>query len=254
MNLFATLPKPPSLLSRGIDLRNCDTAEMMASLADGCADLVVADPPWTYSTTLRDAFGDLNPAERAAGKPSIPRYTTGSPSDYYATMTTKQIADQVAQAHRIARRLALWLTWPLLGEWERSSRGWAWGPPVSGGAWVKSGEGDAGHYGPGFHWSGCSEPVFVYSQPKSHTDRTVPLRNAWVEPPREHSRKPTGWQAQMIRKWVPEGGLVVDVYAGLGSVAEAVIEAGGGRRYIGAELSEERHNQALSLLAQWRSR
>jgi len=58
--------------------------------------------------------------------------------------------------------------------------------------------------------------------------------------------------AQWIRRWVPAGGLVVDPYAGLGAVAEAVILAGGGRRYIGTEIDPERHAAAMGLIAQVR--
>ena len=79
-------------------------------------------------------------------------------------------------------------------------------------------------------------------------------RDAWYSPPTEHSRKPVEWMAQMIRRWCPPGGRVVEPYAGLGAVAEAVLEAGEGRSYLGAEIDPERHLGALSLLGQWRGR
>jgi tRNA/tmRNA/rRNA uracil-C5-methylase (TrmA/RlmC/RlmD family) len=47
---------------------------------------------------------------------------------------------------------------------------------------------------------------------------------------------------------VPPGGLVLDLYAGLGSVPEAVVMAGEGRRYIGAEIDEDRHAAALAIV------
>lgn len=190
------------------------------------ADLVIADPPWSYVQKIGASRAD----------------------NHYNCAPTSELAAFVGSLASRAPRLALWLTWPLLGEWERATRGWAWGSPVTGGAWTKSRAGDAGHYGQGYHWAGCSEPVLVYAS-KAHTDRSAPLRNAWIEAPGKHSRKPSQWQAQWIRRWVPEGGLVLDPYAGLGSVAEAVLLAGGGRRYLGTEIDPERHAQALDLLA-----
>jgi DNA modification methylase len=55
-----------------------------------------------------------------------------------------------------------------------------------------------------------------------------------------------------VRRWVPPGGLVADPYAGLGTVARAVLSAGGGRRYVGWEIDAERHAAASSLIAQWK--
>ena len=224
--LFANLPRPPTLLSRGIDLRCCDTVEMLESL-DEPADLVVADPPWSY----------------------VQRIGATRAENHYACLTTPQIVAHVERA--VGYRLALWITSPLLGAWPHELAGW--GPVITAGAWVKSREGDEGHYGQGYHWAGCTELVLLYTHQPRHTDRAVPLRSAWVEPPGTHSRKPVEWQRQWIRRWVPPGGLVVDMYAGLGSVAEAVLLAGEGRRYVGAEIDPERHQQALSLLAQARA-
>lgn len=219
----ARTPVAPS----GIDLRCCDAAEMLASLTEE-AHLVVADPPWSYSQS--------NGASRA--------------DSHYGCLSIEQIAAHLSLAAKKAPRLALWITGALVAEWDAQHT--PWGRPVTEGAWVKSGEGDSGHYGQGYHWAGCAEFVRVYTRGGCHTDRAVPLRNAWVEPPGGHSEKPVEWQAQWIRRWVPPGGLVVDVYAGLGSVARATLLAGEGRRYVGAELSPERHSAALSLLAQMR--
>lgn len=213
--------RPPS--RPGIDLRcaSCTDVDWPE------ADLVIADPPWSYYTP-----SDCNPEHQ------------------YGCLTTAQIV--LAMNRLRAKRLAVWLTWPLLAEWTEATNGWRWGGPTTGGAWTKSGEDDTGHYGQGFHWAGCSELVLVYTD-SPHTDRSVPLRNAWVEPPGLHSRKPAAWQAQWIRRWVPEGGLVLDPFAGLGSVAEAVLLAGGSRRYLGTEIDPERHRQAMSLIAQVRA-
>ena len=75
------------------------------------------------------------------------------------------------------------------------------------------------------------------------------VRSGHASEPEEHSRKPAGWMADWCRAWVPPGGLVLDLYAGLRSVAEAVVMAGEGRRYIGAEIDPERHASACARVA-----
>ena len=205
-----------------IDLRCCSCTDVDWPEAD----LVIADPPWRY--------------EQAIGE--------GTADDHYDGLEVSQIVAHLEPLYRRSPLLALWLTWPLLGEWQA-----AWSPaPTTGLAWTKSGPADTGHYGPGYWAAGCSEPVLLYSRGGGYCDRSQLLRGAWIEPPREHSRKPSAWMAQWIRRWVPPGGLVLDPYAGLGAAAEAVILAGDKRRYLGTEIDPERHAGALALLAQVR--
>ena len=206
-----------------IDIRRCDVAQLLPMEGD----LAVADPPWLY----RQAHGE------------------SAQADHYSGLPVGEIVEHLAQLR--APRLALWITWPVLAsDWPEALPGW--GRPVTGGAWFKSERKAAGHYGQGYHWAGCSEPVLIYTRGASYLDRSVKLRNAWIEPPGPHSRKPVAWMTQWLRRWCPPGGRVVDPYAGLGAVAEAVLSAGGARTYQGAELDPERHAGALSLLAQWR--
>lgn len=218
-------PRPSALPERLdpslVDLRCESASHLLARLDDGEAALVIADPPWSYSQS--------HGASRA--------------DDHYPTLPLEDIAMHLRGAHRVGRRLALWITGALLGEWVAMKT--PWGQPITAGAWVKSREGDEGHYGQGYHWAGSSELVLLYARDGSHTDRSSALRNAWIEERGEHSCKPIGWQTQWIRRWVPEGGLVVDLYAGLGSVAQATLLAGGGRRYVGCELDPARHAEAL---------
>jgi hypothetical protein len=216
--------RPPA--RPGIDLRCASCADVDWPEAD----LVIADPPWSYVQRIGESRAE----------------------NHYRVVPTSQIVAWLERLAARAPRMALWLTWPLLGEWERATREWDWGSPVTGGAWCKSGEGDEGHYGQGYHWAGCSELVLVYAS-GAYVERAEPIRNAWVEPPGVHSRKPVEWQRQMVRRWCPPGGLVLDPFAGLGSVAEAVLLAGEGRRYLGTEIDPERHAAALALLAQVRA-
>ena len=218
-----TPPGPP----KGIDFR-CATFQEIAATIDEPVAMVVSDPPWLYDNTIGQA----------------------SPALHYGGLEMPEIVEHLTIAAGLSSRLLLWHTWPkMAGDWTMELP--KWGRPVTGGAWFKSDPEDSGHYGPGYHWAGCSEPVLIYTRPGSHTDRSQPLRNAWHSKPGPHSRKPVGWMRQWLRRWTKPGDLVLDMYAGLGSVAEACILEN--RRYIGAEPDEDRHRRALGLLAQVRT-
>lgn len=150
---------------------------------------------------------------------------------------------------RYGGRLALWTCWPLLVEAVVASRVVPWldVPGIewkTGGAWTKG-----GRPGVGYHWRGHSEPVLVGVRKGGAAGRCASmLRSGFFSHPEQHSRKPAPWMADWVRAWVPAGGLVLDLYAGLGSVAEAVAMAGEGRRYLGAEIDPERHATALAMV------
>ena len=223
--MLFTPPEPPGPPA-GIDLR-CATFQDIAATIDEPVAMVISDPPWSYSQSMGTADAAIQ----------------------YAGLPIPEIRDHLTTAAALSSRLALWHTWPILtADWDQCID--LWGRPVTGGAWLKSDAEDSGHYGPGYHWAGCSEPVLIYTRPGSYTDRSQPLRNAWHERPGPHSRKPVGWMRQWLRRWTKPGDLVLDMYAGLGSVAEACILED--RRYIGAEPDEDRHRRALGMLAQVR--
>lgn len=229
----------PAPLPDVIDLRNTDALDMLASVPRGTADLVVADPPW-------DAY-----TQQANG---------AEPHLHYPTQSHDEIARVLAACADVLRpggRLALWCTWPLLVEAFASDRmlphmmtgrpwlqvaGLRW---VSGGAWVK----DECPPGVGYHWRGHSEPVLLAVRDGGPAGRAATmLRSGYASTPGEHSRKPVSWQRDWVEAWVDPGGLVVDPYAGLGSVTSAVALAGGGRRYVGAELSTDRYLRARAMV------
>lgn len=212
-------------------------------------DLAIADPPWAY----RQKFG----ASEAA--------------DHYDGLPVPVIIRHLARLR--TPRMAMWITGPI-DETDWPAKIIGWGRGVSRGAWVKTrgdldgdeeavqeAEENEGHYGQGFHWAGCAEYVKLYTRRvrtpdgrdwmSPYIDRGQKLRNSHVGPPMAHSWKPVRWMSQWIRRWVPPGGKVVDPYAGLGSVAHAVLHAGGGRRYEGYEIDPERHADGAELLSCW---
>lgn len=133
------------------------------------------------------------------------------PERIYLTLSDEDIGEHLRQCVRVLRpggRLAMWTCWPLLMDAVTAGCRPPW-LDIPGLRWVSGG--------------------------------------AWTEP-EQHSRKPAPWQASWVEAWVPPGGLVVDPYAGLGSVAEAVVLAGEGRRYVGAEIDPRRHAKASAFV------
>jgi len=228
--LFAS-PVPPPI--DGVDLRCCDVQALLGEVRG--AAMIHADPPWRY---------------RSAGVPRgtaalAEHYSAGAVGDHYDGLSDFDIARHVDAAFGCAAHnayLVLWTTWPKLYEWveefARHGKRWKY---VTGGAWGKT---DSGA-GIGYHWRGNSEPVLIYKKGKPKPCATI--SNFCGHPRGEHSEKPLPMLEDMARAFCPPGGLVFDLYAGLGPMARACLSES--RRYIGAEIDEERHRKALGLLA-----
>jgi hypothetical protein len=240
---------------------------MLGSLPDGCAALLHFDPPWQYFTGTS--------GHGAAGK-------------HYQQSPEAEIAALLARAYRVGAAdsyLAVWCTFPKLGEWTARPRherkqgeitaallseleplltpeqfahfaqrmtipalspheivedaGWAY---ISGGAWGKT-----GGLGVGYHFRGDAEILLLYRKgsPRPHGGSKT---NLWLEPRTlTHSEKPqTALRA--LARMVPPGALVVEGYAGSGSMARACRATG--REYIGCEGDPQRHALALVRLSQ----
>ena len=224
-------PVPP--VPAAVELHLADVEAVLQELPESSADLVVADPPW----------------ELYRERPGV-----AAPDGRYPVLGEAEIGAHLAAAVKVLRpggRLALWTCWPLLvaalagpkPPWLRVP----WLTWRTGGAWSKGGP-----PGVGFHWRGHSEPVLVGVRHGPAGRARGIVRSGWHSTAREHSRKPAEWMAEWVAAWVPPGGLVVDLYAGLGPVAEAVLLAGDGRRYVGAEIDPERHGAALAAVARCR--
>lgn len=220
-------PAPPTPTS--IDLRCCDVADLLTEVRG--ASLVFADPPWDL---YHQKPGKAHPEENA-----------------YQCLTLREIKAHLTAAADSAAagsRLVFWYTWPLEPEIVAADvpgKPWAY---KTGGSWCKV---DA--HGPGYHWAGNDEPVRIYTKKGTpYRDTSIPLRSGFSSKPEGHSAKPVGWQADMIRRWTRPGDLVLDLYAGSGSVAIACVDTG--RRYVGAEIDPTRHAAALGRLADHVSR
>jgi len=221
-------PLPPA--PAGIDLRHCDARELLEDPDVGEACLVIADPPWSYTQ----------------GPGAV------DPSLQYSTLSDQDIAEIMQRAGGAVAcdaRLAMWCTWPKLGEWwaawdrTRSPR-WQY---VTGGAWNKT---DLG--GVGYHWLGRSEPVLIYKRGAPCATKWGGLTNSHISRALGHSEKPAEWIVGWLERWTEPGDLVVDLFAGLAPVAVACLRTG--RRYLGAELNGERHRAGSVRIAreQWK--
>jgi hypothetical protein len=239
MTQIPLLEAPAPALPQGIDLRCMNFLDLVPDIQG--ARLVFADPPWSYSNS-----GDK----------------TRSAASHYSCLPMAEIVDHLRIAHDYTAAddayLVLWATFPLLSEWmsvaTEGAIGWRY---VTGGAWAKTGA-----PGAGFHWRGNAEPVLIYRRGKPKPTSTRLLRSVHVSEQHRwrgdrrygealsHSEKPIGWQANMIDVWSSPGDLVLDVYAGLGTVARACLKSG--RRYAGAEIDPDRHRQAIDRIALYR--
>lgn len=211
------------------DLRCCSAEDLIASLAPGSVDAVIADPPWKYGSP-RDAvtLGGL-----AAGV-----------ADAYQEMPDRLVVwslDLAFDATPADAYLAVWCTWPKLAEWfaVHGSMRWRY---VTGGAWTKS-----NGFGVGFHHAGDSEfwLLYVKGSPRPAEGRQT---NAVHAPRLGHSEKPQAALDVLVKTVAPVGGLILDPFAGE-SASLARCCARLGRRYVGAEIDPERHQRALRRLA-----
>jgi N6-adenosine-specific RNA methylase IME4 len=232
-----------------MDLRCQDVRAMIASLPDRCAAFVMADPPWPYS--------DGGPP---MGKRRDAPNLRGIAKCYYHGLDEATIAEHLAMTHRIAASdcyLAVWCTFPKIFEWAAHDAivrqsGWRY---VTGAAWGKTG----GAWGVGFHFRGDAELCLLYKKgnPRPLTGSASNLwltgedapGGLWLEARSRHSEKPQTALRALVSMAAPVGGLVVDCYAGeSASLARACRVLG--RRYVGAELDQARHQRALVRLSQ----
>lgn len=211
-------------MTEDIQLLNCDVADLLRDLPDGCASLIHADPPWTYDNDTIQGGAWLK----------------------YDTLTLPGIAAHMEGAARVAQYdayLMVWCTYPLLMDWAQFGiglKGWEY---ITGGSWGKT-----NGIGVGVHFRGDAELLLLYRKGNPR-----PLdgskSNLWLAPRIGHSEKPQKALRALVSMAVPEDGLVLDLYAGeSASLARACRALG--RRYIGAEIDPERHRRAMLRLQQ----
>jgi N6-adenosine-specific RNA methylase IME4 len=211
-----------------IDLRCEDVGLMLKSLPDECAPLITADPPWRYSDGGRDS-------------------ARGVASNHYDGLPMEFISAHLGKTYRVAAQnayLAVWCTFPMLHEWILHfnvfhREGWEY---ITGGAWGKTNGLGVGH-----HFRGDAEVVLLYK--KGTPKPLATTSNLWLAPRIGHSEKPQRALRALVAMAVPQGGLVVDLYAGSSASMARACRALG-RSYVGAELDPGRHAEAMQRMSQ----
>tara|TARA_R110000796_G_scaffold130082_1_gene245712 strand:+ start:109 stop:804 length:696 start_codon:yes stop_codon:yes gene_type:complete len=224
---LALFPRVVPPAPAGIDLRCCGVDDLLPTLEAESFDLVVADPPWTYTHTCGQ--GD-------------------QPSDQYKCLSMEEIRKHLAvtaAAAKLSARLLVWATWPKLTEWQEEARRMREWTYKTGGSWHKQRRSP----GIGYHLLGASEPFLIYTKDGGcFTNSQELTHNAHQSIPGTHSEKPVDYYRLLLRRWVPPGGRVLEIYAGLGPLARACHAEG--VQYVGCEIDPDRHATALTRLRQ----
>jgi len=200
-------------------LKNTDAESMINDLADSVAHGVIADPPWAYS--------------RTGGEGSV-GYSTED-AGWIADLLDLTWPKCLPNAY-----LIVWCTWPKLQDWMDVHRRMRW-TYKTGGAWTKS-----NGFGVGYHHAGDSEYWLLYTKgsPRPAEGRQS---NAVHANRVGHSEKPQEALDLLVRTVAPEGGLIIDPFAGeSASLARCAKRLG--RSYIGSEMDADRHATALKRL------
>lgn len=229
----ATLPELD-----GIDLRNCDVEVLVGNRG----------PSNSYSGTRGELYGAGVCLVHSDAPWIYNQGGNGAASAHYEGRTVKQIANDLNNAYDCAADDAIllcWVTGPILWEFTqelvlRAHEWWQWGRYRSIAAWHKSSGLGTGHY-----WRGDAEflLLFIKGAPVIHAT----ISNAMACPRTAHSEKPEKFARAHLRAFTAPGAVVLDLYAGRGSMARACRQEQ--RRYVGAELDALRHSEALASFA-----
>lgn len=179
------------------------------------ADLVFTDPPWKF--------------DQANGKPPP-----------YPGLPVPEIVDVLFACGGFEDHvgLAVWVTaahfHELIAELVRRRLPL----PITLGAWDKG----ADAYGQGAWWASRMEFLFRWNG--GHAVRERSASNGVRANRTDHSEKPEAWQAQLVARWCPPDGVVLDPFMGLGSVQRAARREG--RSFVGVELDVKRFTTACT--------
>jgi N6-adenosine-specific RNA methylase IME4 len=210
------------------DLRLGRVEEAVLELVGGNATLISADVPWSYSNTGVNGATDKHYGEH------------GTP-EHFADIMFRLGVVAATDAY-----LLWWVTNPMLGEWmaarERAcaqgkSGGWRYLTMIT---WAKDGRGI------GFHAIGDTEHCILYARGNPRVYGPVPS-TLQCFPRGEAEEKPVELQQRLVDAYSAPGAAVLDLYAGRASLGEACLREG--RRYMGVEAAEDRHQLGLIRLA-----
>ncbi len=196
------VPSPNAL----VDLRCCTDLELVLDLikAGASFDMVHMDAPWLYR----------------GGKNNTQRGLAGL---HYSGLPEHHIAMIVSLTALLAKPdsyLIFWCTFPKLFEWARMdaivmASGWQY---ITGGVWGK-----LGGLGVGYHLRGDAELILVYKRGKPKVQENdqsdlwmidVPPSLLWTAQRGVHSAKPPPILRDICDVFCPQGGAILNLYAG----------------------------------------
>lgn len=161
---------------------------MMDELPRGHFRAIYADPPWhfqTYNEAGRKRSPDWKPFK-------------GSPSIHYDTMSAADIrALPIAELAADDSCLFLWICWPLLAEAMELIKAWGFTYKTCAFSWTKAHAGQIEMFrddadvqvGMGY-WTRSNSEVCLLATRGKPKRLNADVRQAIIEPRREHSRKP----------------------------------------------------------------
>jgi len=140
---------------------------------------IVADPPWAYEKTSRH------------------HKLSGYSDAEYNPLTTKELcALPIGDLATDESVLFLWTTWPFVPDALQVVDAWGF-QYVTGLPWVKLDGRNQLHYGVGYWFRGCTEPILVAKRGKSYRSNLVGILTQELG----HSRKP-----EHVHEMVERGG------------------------------------------------
>jgi len=200
-----------------IELHQGDCLDVLRTLPAGCVDAVVTDPPYGVNTKS-DGMDKLSPWADLCNS-----------AYWYAAW--------IGECRRVLKLTGcLWscLNWRSLVTFQKAACDLRW-PIESLMVWDKRWIGPGGPKGlrPSY------EMVALWAEPNfSIEDRSIPdvQRFKWssMKPHGHPAEKPEGLMRFCIENGCPEGGIVLDPFAGSGTTGVACVQTG--RRFIGVEL------------------
>ena len=202
--------------------------DVLPSLPDGMADLVLTDPP--YNCVNRSSGGLRNLDKGAADSELV------------------SIPDVARELDRLATgSIYVWCGDVQLSDWLTTFKGL--GLSVRGCTWHKTNpspmNGDK-------VWLSAAEYCAFARKPKAYFSLSC-QHNVWTHKTDQEidwhpTPKPIGLMRQLVRASCPPGGVVLDAFAGSGSTLRAAVDEG--RRAVGIEMNEAYCERIADRLAQ----
>jgi N6-adenosine-specific RNA methylase IME4 len=158
-------------------------------LPQGKFGAILADPPWQFQAWAGARLnGDRRPVHTQATKP---HYQTMTMADIEAMSVAELAADDCV--------LFLWICWPVLQHSLRVIESWGFTYKTCGFCWVKANAKQVDMFRDDIeprmnlgYWTRSNSEVCLLATKGKPKRRDGGVRQAIIEPQREHSRKPDG--------------------------------------------------------------